>query len=293
VVIVSGSFVLVGRATSLPGRADVFDSVQRAGVPGSSAPACAGARGASRPVARRTDRLLAPHVVEPASRAARRRTTSTAPREAAISTDKAQSWVYCEEFLPEDDVLLRARERAAQLGCTPVLPGSGAALSVLAAAAGARAVVEIGTGAGVGSLYLLRGMPSDGVLTTIDIEVEHQRAAKEAFAEEGVRATRTRTISGRALDVLPRLTDGGYDLVFVDADKGSYPGYVEQAVRLLRPGGVLAVDNALWHDRVADPARRDETTTTIREVGRVVRSDDRLVPAMLPTGDGLLVAVRR
>ena len=92
---------------------------------------------------------------------------------------------------------------------------------------------------------------------------------------------------------MPRLTDGGYDLVFVDADKENYPGYVEQAVRLLRPGGVLAVDNALWHDRVADPARRDETTTTIREVGRVVRADDRLLPALLPTGDGLLVAVKR
>ncbi|WP_456823372.1 O-methyltransferase [Cellulomonas sp. P5_E12] len=210
-----------------------------------------------------------------------------------MSTDKAQSWVYCEEFLQEDDIVLRARERAAQLGCTPVLPGSGAALSVLAAAVAARAVVEIGTGAGVGSLYLLRGMPADGVLTTIDLEVEHQRAAKEAFVEEGVKPTRTRTISGRALDVVPRLTDGGYDLVFVDADKENYPGYVEQAVRLLRPGGVLVVDNALWHDRVADPARRDETTTTIREVGRIVRADDRLLPALLPTGDGLLVAVKR
>ena len=216
-----------------------------------------------------------------------------APREATISTDKAQSWVYCEEFLPEDDVLLRARERAGQLGCTPVLPGSGAALTVLAAAVSARAVVEIGTGAGVGSLYLLRGMPADGVLNTIDLEVEHQRAAKEAFAEEGVKPTRTRTISGRALDVVPRLTDGGYDLVFIDADKDSYRGYVEQAVRLLRPGGVLVVDNALWHDRVADPARRDETTTTIREVGRIVRADDRLLPSLLPVGDGLLVAVKR
>ena len=216
-----------------------------------------------------------------------------ARREATISTDKAQSWVYCEEFLPEDDVLLRARERAAQLGCTPVTPGAGAALSVLAAAVAARAVVEIGTGTGVGSLYLLRGMPADGVLTTIDLEVEHQRAAKEAFAEEGIKPTRTRTISGRALDVVPRLTDGGYDLVFVDADKEGYRGYVEQAVRLLRPGGVLVVDNALWHDRVADPARRDETTTTIREVGRIVRADDRLLPSLLPVGDGLLVAVKR
>ncbi len=213
--------------------------------------------------------------------------------EAAIPTDKAQSWVYCEDFRTEDDVLRRARERADQLGCTPVLPGAGAVLQVLAAAARARAVVEIGTGTGVSGLYLLRGMPADGILTTIDVEVEHQRAAKEAFAEDGVRPTRTRTISGRALDVLPRLTDAAYDLVLVDADKDSYPAYVEQAVRLLRPGGVLAVDNALWHDRVADPARRDEVTTVIREVGRTVRDDDRLVPALLPSGDGLLVAVRR
>jgi predicted O-methyltransferase YrrM len=81
--------------------------------------------------------------------------------------------------------------------------------------------------------------------------------------------------------------------VFVDADKESYPEYVEQALRLLRPGGVLAVDNALWHDRVADPARRDEVTTVVREVGRTVRDDPRLVPALIPSGDGLLVAVRR
>ena len=189
-------------------------------------------------------------------------------------------------------MLLRARERASQLGCVPVLPGSGAVLSILAASAQARAVVEIGTGAGVGSLYLLRGMPADGVLTTIDVEVEHQRAAKEAFAEAGIRPTRTRAISGRALDVLPRLTDGAYDLVFVDADPESYPAYVEQALRLLRPGGIVAIDDALWHDRVADPARRDEVTTVIREVGRTMRADDRLLTAMLPTGGGLLLGVR-
>jgi predicted O-methyltransferase YrrM len=214
-------------------------------------------------------------------------------REAAISTDKAQSWAYCEDFSTEDDVLLKARERAAQLGCTPVTPGVGAVLSVLAASASARAVAEIGTGAGVSGLYLLRGMSPDGVLTTIDVEVEHQRAAREAFADEGVRPTRTRLIAGRALDVLPRLTDGGYDLVLIDADAESYPAYLTQAVRLLRHGGVLAIDDALWRDRVADPAKRDEVTTTVREVGRAVRDDDRLLPALLPTGDGLLVAVRR
>jgi predicted O-methyltransferase YrrM len=210
-----------------------------------------------------------------------------------ISAPTPATWAYAENFLHEDDVLARARGRAAELGCTPVHPGSGAALTVIAAALAARAVVEIGTGAGVSGLYLLRGMPADGVLTTIDVEVENQRAAREAFAEAGIRANRTRVIPGRALDVLPRLTDAAYDLVLVDADKIEYGAYVEQALRLLRPGGVLAVDNALWHDRVADPAQRDEVTTAVREMGKAVRDDERLVPAMLPCGDGLLLAVKR
>jgi predicted O-methyltransferase YrrM len=221
-------------------------------------------------------------------------TTTAISLEGTISADKSQSWAYAESFIEEDDVLLRARERAAQLGCSTILPGAGAALSVLAAAVGARSVVEIGTGTGVASVCLLRGMHPDGVLTTIDLEVEHQRAAKAAFVEAGIRATRTRAISGRPLDVLPRLTDGAYDLVVVSADATtSYPAYVEQALRLLRPGGVLALDGALWHGQVADPARRDEATTTIREVGRHLRSDERVLSALLPSGDGLLVAVRR
>jgi predicted O-methyltransferase YrrM len=190
-------------------------------------------------------------------------------------------------------VLNIARGRAAELGCVPVMPGAGAALRVLAAALPARAVVEIGTGAGVSGLYLLRGMPPDGVLTTIDVEVEHQRAAREAFAEAGIRTNQARLITGRALDVLPRLTDGAYDLVLLDADKVEYMAYLEQALRLLRRGGVLAADNALWHNRVADPAQRDEVTTVLRELGKAVRDDDRLVPALLPVGDGLLVAVKR
>jgi predicted O-methyltransferase YrrM len=210
-----------------------------------------------------------------------------------ISAPTPATWAYAENFLHEDDVLARARGRAAELGCTPVHPGSGAALTVIAAALAARAVVEIGTGAGVSGVYLLRGMPGDGVLTTIDVEVENQRAAREAFAEAGIRPNRTRVIPGRALDVLPRLTDAAYDLVLVDADKIEYGAYLEQALRLLRPGGVLAVDNALWHDRVADPAQRDEVTTVVRETGKAVRDDERLIPAMLPCGDGLLLAVKR
>lgn len=215
------------------------------------------------------------------------------PLEGIISADRAQSWAYAEDFVTEDEVLLRARGRAAQLGCHSMLPGSAAALTVLAAALGARSAVEVGTGTGVASLALLRGMLPDGVLTTIDVEVEHQRAAKLAFAEAGFRPTRARAISGRALDVLPRLTDAAYDLVVVSAAETSCAVYVDQAQRLLREGGMLVVDNALWGGNVADPARRDDVTTAVREVGRRVRDDEHLLSMLLPVGDGLLVSVKR
>ena len=81
--------------------------------------------------------------------------------------------------------------------------------------------------------------------------------------------------------------------MFIDADKGNYPAYVAHAIRLLRPGGLLALDNMLWGDKVADPAVRDETTTTLRELGKSLRDDERLLPALLPVGDGLLVAVKK
>ena len=210
-----------------------------------------------------------------------------------MSAQKPASWAYSEEFIAESEVIEQARHRGEELGCTPVLPGAGAALRLLAAASGARAVAEVGTGAGVSGLWLLGGMPSDGILTTIDVEAEHQRAARKAYAAAGVAPQRTRVITGRALDVLPRLTDGAYDMVVVDGDKGEYAAYVEQALRLLRPGGVLAIDNMLWHDKVADPAARDETTTALRDLGKMLRDHDGLVPCLLPVGDGLLAAVKR
>jgi predicted O-methyltransferase YrrM len=200
---------------------------------------------------------------------------------------------YAESYLPEDEIITAARERAAELGCVPIGPAGGATLRVLAAATGATNVVEVGTGAGVSGLYLMGGMAEGGQFISIDIEGEHQRAAKEAFTEAGIAPTRYRLINGSAPDVLPRMRDETYDLVFVDADKTTYGVYLEQALRMLRPGGVMAFDNALWHDRVADPSQRDPDTTTLRDLGRAVRDDGRLIPALLPVGDGLLVAAKR
>lgn len=213
------------------------------------------------------------------------------PQEATITTPlKPASLSYAEAYVAEDDVLAAARSRAAEVGVVPIGPGGGAALRFLASVLDARAVVEIGTGTGVSGLWLLRGMRSDGVLTTVDIEAEHQRLARQSFTEAGIPTQRARTISGAALDVLPRLTDGHYDLVFCDGDKAEYAAYLSEAMRLLRPGGVVAFDNALWHDRVADPAQRDEETVAIRDLGHDIAAREDLVPALLPVGDGLLVA---
>jgi predicted O-methyltransferase YrrM len=131
-------------------------------------------------------------------------------------------------------------------------------------------------------------MAPDGVLTSIDIEPEYQRSAKRTFVDAKVPPGRVRLIMGQALEVLPRLTDGGYDLVFFDATKTEYPRYYEQGVRLLRPGGVIAFDSV----QVSDPTRRDQETTALRELARTVREDDRLVSVLLPLGEGLLVAAK-
>ncbi|SDM15922.1 Predicted O-methyltransferase YrrM [Nonomuraea maritima] len=208
----------------------------------------------------------------------------TSPVEATLA--------YAEQFHLEDEVLHAARQRGLEMGAAPILPGGGAALCFLATVVNAKSVVEIGTGCGVSGLWLLRGMRPDGTLTSVDVEPEHQRLARQAFTEAGFSGGRLRLITGRALDVLPRLSDGGYDMVFADGSKREYADYLAEAVRLLRVGGVVAFDNMLWHNRVADPAQRDADTVTLREVGKLVQSDERLRSVLMPLGDGLLAAVK-
>ena len=166
-------------------------------------------------------------------------------------------------------------------------------LHFLASVIGAKSVAEIGTGAGVSGLWLLRGLTPDGVLTSVDREAESQRLAKEAFVAADIAPQRYRLITGAALDVMPRLNSAGYDLVFIDGDKTEYEEYLAEAKRLVRPGGLIAFDNALWHDRVADPAQRDPDTRAIRSLLDEVATDEELLPVLLPTGDGLLVAQLR
>lgn len=211
-----------------------------------------------------------------------------------MSASKAASWTWTEGWVEESPAVTDARVRAAELGVGAVSAGVGALLAVLVASLPGRAVVDVGTGAGVAALRLLEAMPDDGVLTSIDTEAEHQGAARAALSAAGVRGNRARIIHGDATDVLPRLADGGYDLVHVDVDDPRVGALVlAESVRLLRPGGVLVVGDALARDRVPDPAQRDPRTTAVRELLKAVREDDRLVRTVLPVGDGVLLAVRR
>ena len=204
-----------------------------------------------------------------------------------------QALQFAEAYAAEDVVLQTARALADELGLACVSPAAGSVLRLLAAAGSAKAVVEIGTGTGVSGVWLLRGMRADGVLTTIDVDNEHQRIARRIFVEAGFAPSRSRIITGRALDVLPRLADGVYDLVFVDADATEFGACADAALRLLRPGGALIVNGALAGGRISDPAARDVATLTIRETVRTVRESEEWIPAIIPSGAGLLAAVKR
>lgn len=218
---------------------------------------------------------------------------NTAAKTSAKIAPNPASWVYAEDFVAESDTAYDARQTAEELGISPLSRGAASALTMLARAIQAKAVVEIGTGSGVSGLALFAGMQPDGILTSVDIEPEHQQAARTSFLAMGIPTQRFRLIAGAALSVLHRLSDGAYDLVLVDADKLEYAEYVDQAVRLLRHGGLLVMDNALWHDRIADPGNTDDETQAIRAAVATVQDDEDMVAALLPVGDGMLVAVKR
>ena len=199
-------------------------------------------------------------------------------------------------YAAEDEPLLVARANAVDLGGTePVLPEVGATLRFLACCVGAKTAVEIGTGCGSSGIWLLRGMRPGSTLTSVDTEPEYQRTARKAFAAAGFAQNQCRLILGRALDVLPRLSDGAYDMVFCDADERDYPDYLAAALRLLRPGGVVAFNNALlagpMDESAVDESAADDEGSV--DLATLVRDDDRLVPVLLPLGNGLLAAVKR
>ncbi|WJR36281.1 O-methyltransferase [Mycobacteroides immunogenum] len=199
---------------------------------------------------------------------------------------------HAEGAIFEDDIVAAARERAVDLGAGPVTPAVGALLSVFARLSGGKAVVEVGTGAGVSGLWLLSGMREDGVLTTIDVEPEHQRSAKQAFSEASIAPSRTRLIGGRAQEVLPRLADESYDLLVIDAAPADQPDFLAGGIRLLRPGGAVVIHGISAGGRAGDPSANDPDVVGAREAARIIADDGRFTAVLIPLGDGLLAATR-
>jgi predicted O-methyltransferase YrrM len=206
-------------------------------------------------------------------------------------TEKDLSWKFAEEFVVEPPPIAIARQHALELGVEPVSPAVGAQLAVLAAAASVTSILEIGTGAGVSGLWLMTGAP-EATLTSIDVEIDYQQHARQSFLDAGVPAARIRLIAGRARDVLPRMNDGAYDLVLVDADQGSVLDYVEHALRIARPGGIVAVAHALWRDQVPDPARRDDPVGDLRALLTTIGESAAVTASLATAGDGLLQIVK-
>lgn len=201
---------------------------------------------------------------------------------------------YCETFIPEDEVLVKARARGVEVGATNISSGTGAFLHHLAHLISAQSVVEVGTGSGVGSIWLLRGMIENGTLTSIDSEAEHARISKIAFAEAEISPQRFRLITNPVMDVMSKLTDRAYDLVVLRNEPEDLSFAIDEAHRILRTGGVLAIDNFFGGGKVSDPAQRDPRTIALREAGKSIKlASNTWVSSLISVGDGLLIATKR
>jgi predicted O-methyltransferase YrrM len=206
--------------------------------------------------------------------------------------DKISSWKFTEDFHQEPEVIARARARAEEMGIESITPSVGSVLAVLVASMNAKAIVEVGTGAGVSGLWL-QSASQVSVLATIDTETQHQDLAKIAFEQAGIANSRLRMINGRASEVLVNLADEAYDLVLLDGGIDSLLQQVKESLRLLRVGGVLVIPHALWRDRVPDQVLRDENTEQYRDVLEFVNDSGLFITSLSTSGDGLLVASKK
>ena len=203
----------------------------------------------------------------------------------------------CRVSLREADVLARLRAETATLpgGGMQIAPEQGQFMALLAGLIGARRCLEVGTFTGYSALAVALALPADGRLIACDINAETTRVATRYWAEAGV-ADKVELRLGPALETLAALTAGGadatFDLAFIDADKENYPAYYEACLALVRPGGVIMLDNVLWGGAVADPAANDPDTAALKRLNAALTADNRVAISMLPIGDGLTIAVK-
>ncbi|WP_101650875.1 O-methyltransferase [Brevibacterium ihuae] len=209
-----------------------------------------------------------------------------------MAHDRAIDAHYADRFNPSDPVMDAARTISAEYATIPVSTTTAGTLTLLARLARPASAIEVGTGTGVSTLALLRGMPAAGILTSIDIDSDKQAVARDLIGVARIRPHRVRMIQGRGEDALARLAAGAYDLVLLDAEPLTYDRLVPLAIERLSPGGLLVINNALLGGAVAKPANRAPRTQVVRRMLDSVAERTDVERLLLPVDDGLLVLTR-
>ena len=209
-----------------------------------------------------------------------------------VHSPNSASWSFAEDYIAPSPDVAEARDEATVHTITPISTGVAATLKMLTRAVDAKAVVEVGTLMGASGLTFLEGMAKDGILTSIDVEADNQIPARTLFNRGGFQSSRFRLIAGSPIEIMPKLRDGAYDVVFINGDKLEYVEYVAGSLRLLRHGGMLIVNDALWHNEVADQDNESDESIIIREALDAVTASESYTQTLLAVGNGLLVAVK-
>jgi predicted O-methyltransferase YrrM len=196
---------------------------------------------------------------------------------------------FAEGYAHEDYFMHLARKNGVEVGATDPTPAVGNFLKFAVQFTGAKSVVEIGTNSGVSGLWVLQGLPNDGVLTTIDAEREHSKIARTVFEEADIPSTKYRIITGNLIDVVGKLADNSYELI-ITRDAMDLFEIVQESFRLLKSGGLLIIDQALSNGKVADSTQRDPESIARRDAIKVIKEDARWSSSVIPIGAGILVA---
>jgi caffeoyl-CoA O-methyltransferase len=213
----------------------------------------------------------------------------------SIGLDEALNDYLVRTGVREHPVLAELRHSTAEMpnANMQIAPEEGALLAMLVRVLPARRILEVGTFTGYSSTAMALAQPADGQVVCCDVSAEFTDVARRAWADAGV-ADRISLRLGPALETLDALLAAGeagsFDLAFIDADKPNYDAYYERALQLVRPGGLVAIDNVLWSGRVADPSDHDDSTEVIRALNAKIAADERVDVAMVPIADGLTLA---
>ena len=198
----------------------------------------------------------------------------------------------------ESEVLLALRQETAQhpMAQMQIAPEQGQFMALLVQLIGAKKALEVGVFTGYSALRVALALPPEGQLVACDVSEEYTAIARRYWEQAGV-ASKIDLRIAPAVDTLNQLIAEGqansFDFAFIDADKSSYPTYYEQALQLVRPGGLIAIDNVLWSGQVADPTVQDNRTNAIRAFNEALYRDSRIVLSLVPIADGLTLAMKR